>query len=414
MKRAVSAFIMLLCLLSGAVNAQDANPFIPGKIAYVGSDFNVYTLSGETRTALTDDAGLDGDRVRYYQFPTWATDGRLAYFEGEITAQRQITTEVFVSADGLTPGASVYVGADENFTYAYWSPSACGANCFDLAVLLGSGQQSGFLVNVIRDAVDAPSVTQVGTGAPFYYSWSPDGQRMVWQRNNRQIDIYDVTTNEIDRTLDVAPGEFFAPAWSPVDDRVLFGVAGDAGTDLAVEANGELETLAEGLAGPIRFAWSPDGNLIAYKDAENALVVIDAITGERIAASDTADVVAFFWAPNSQRIAYVTLPSDTGSFSAKPSAQDTQLPVLSWAILDVGSGAVRRYGEFTPTSDELYVLSFYDQFGQSHRIWSPDSRHLVYSELNADGVPQIMLLDTESNFVPLSVAEGFVAVWSFE
>ncbi len=104
MKRAVSAFIMLLCLLSGAVNAQDANPFIPGKIAYIGSDFNVYTLSGETRTTLTDDAGLDGDRVRYYQFPTWATDGRLAYFEGEITAQRQITTEIFVSADGLVPG----------------------------------------------------------------------------------------------------------------------------------------------------------------------------------------------------------------------------------------------------------------------------------------------------------------------
>ncbi len=78
---------------------------------------------------------------------------------------------------------------------------------------------------MIRDLEDEPSVTQVGTGAPFYYSWSPDGQRMVWQRNNRQIDIFDVNANEISRTFDQLPAEFFAPAWSPVDDRVLFGVA---------------------------------------------------------------------------------------------------------------------------------------------------------------------------------------------
>ncbi len=413
MKRAGFAMIVLLCL-SVTVYAQDGNPFIPGKIAYIGTDFNVYTLSGETRTTLTDDAGLDGDRVRYYQFPTWATDGRLAYFEGELTAQRQITTEIFVSVDGLVAGESVYEGADESFTYAYWSPRSCGADCFDLAVLLSSAQQNGFLVNVIRDSASEPNVTQVGTGSPFYYSWSPDGQRMVWQRNNRQIDIFDVNANEISRTLGEVPGGFFAPAWSPVDDRVLFGVANGSLTNLAVEANGSVEVLVEALPSPVRFAWSPDGNQIAYKDSENALVVIDAITGEVIAESDTTDVYAFFWSPNSQAIAYVSPPDETGSFNAKPSAQSNQLPELSWTILDVGSGGVRRYGAFTPTSDELYILSFYDQFGQSHRIWSPDSRHLVYSELDSDGVPQIMLLDTQSNFVPLSVAQGLVAVWSFE
>ncbi len=127
---------------------------------------------------------------------------------------------------------------------------------------------------------------------------------------------------------------------------------------------------------------------------ENALVVIDAITGELIAAVGSTDVFAFFWSPNSQRIAYVSPPDETGSFSAKPSTHKIRSPELSWAILDVGerrqSGVMARSPD---QSDELYMLSFYDQFGQSHRIWSPDSRHLVYSEL-ADGVPQIMLLDT--------------------
>jgi len=413
MRRAGLALVVLLCLTTGVL-AQEANPIILGQIAYIGVDFNVYTLSGDSRTMLTDDAGIQTERLRYYQFPTWSTDGRLAYFGTEVTVEREVSMEVFVSADGTADGESVYVGEDQTFTYAYWSPSSCGGDCYDLAVLLSSAAANGFLVNVIRDSADEPNVTQIGTGSPFYYSWSPDGQRMVWHRNNRQIDIYDASAGEISSTLDETPGAFFAPAWSPVDDRVLFGVANGRNTDLTVAANGEVTTLVENLPSPIHFVWSPDGNQIAYKDANNPLIVIDAITGEIVAQTNVSDVYAFFWSPDSRFIAYITPAELPGSFSAKPFNQNSEPPELSWSVLEVATSDSHRYGGFAPTSDQLYLLTYFDQFAQSHRVWSPDSRHLIYSEIDADNTPQIMLLDTQSNVVPLSVAEGFFGVWSFE
>lgn len=413
MKRAGLALIFFALMAFGAL-AQGANPVISGNIAFIGSDFNVYTLRGETRTMLTDDASVGSERVNYYQFPTWAVDGRLAYFRTELTGRSALTMEIFVSDNGESPGESVYVGEGESFTYAYWSPSACGTNCFDLAVLLGSASVDGFLVNLIRDSSAAPTVTQAGTGSPFYYSWSPDGQRMIWQRNNRQIDIFDVNANAISQTLDEAPGGFFAPAWSPVDDRLLFGAANGRDTDLSVSANGVVETLVERLPSPIRFAWSPDGNYIAYKDALNPLIVIDAVNGDVIAESHTSDVFAFFWSPNSRTIAYISPGEDTGSFNAKPSSQANDRPELTWSVLEVDTGSVRGYGTFFPTNDQLYLFTYFDQFGQSHRVWSPDSRHLLYAEIDLNGDPQIMLLDTQSNVVPLSIAQGFFAVWSFD
>lgn len=413
MKRAGLALIGLIIAVGGLrVVAQDANPIIPGQIAYIGADFNVYTIDDEDRITITNDAGVSEAAVRFYQFPVWSTDGRLAYFETEVNAQQERSAEVFISADGRAPGTSLYEGAGENFTYAYWSPRGCGEACRDLAVLLGSQQANGFVVNVIRDQADQPSVKQVGTGSPFYFSWSPDGQQMVWQRSNTSIDIYDINAGTITMTFADRPAGFFAPAWSPVDDRVLFGVANGRATDLAVAANGVSTTFASNLASPIWFSWSPDGNQIAYIDAENPLQVADAVTGEVVAESDTSEVIAFFWSPDSRSIAYVSPAQQPGQFNAKPDNQGSSSE-LSWSILDVASGNIRRYGSFTPTADMLYLLTYFDQFAQSHRVWSPDSRHLIYSELSADGTPLIMLLDTESNVVPLSIAEGYFGVWSF-
>lgn len=401
-------------------------PNIPGQIAYIGADYNVYLLAPEenSQLALTDDAGIEEDVLRFYQLPTWSTDGRLAYFGTAVNRTGEVATEVFVSASG-GEGESIYLGNNEVFNYAFWSPQNCPASetCRDLAVLLGSAEANGLLVELIRAGIEDVSSRVVGTGAPFYYSWSPDGTRILMQRDGTRMDIYDVSEASISDMLSQTPGSFFAPAWSPVDDRLLIGVRAEDGesTDLVIVANGDTQTLVEGLSGIAYFIWSPDGNRIAYMDVQNrnrlgTLVVLDAVTGETVAQSTSNNVLAFFWSPNSGQIAYVTAAtSSPGSFSAKvQSAPALQSGGLAWSVLDVDNGAVRSYGSFVPTEQMAYLLTYFDQFAQSHRVWSPDSRHLVYSEVTAESEAMISLIDTTQEVsVPLFIAEGVVGVWSF-
>ncbi len=416
--------LLILPLLPVIVRAQDSTlfPDLPGVVAYIGSDGNVYSLEFDTNTQaiLTNDseAGLP------YLWPTWSTDGRLAYFR-LIPVDGRPVTEVHISSDGLDSGEMVYAGRDEVVNYAYWSPQNCltGPNCRDLAVLMSSRSANGLFIRLVQDQQGEDTSRITSIGRPFYYSWSPDGTQMLWQRNQQRLDIYDVQSDAIVTTLDGVPGTFQAPGWSPVDDRWLVGILGadSQSTDLAVITVAGTRPLASGLVGPVAFGWSPDGNYIAYTDNQGPLAIVDAVTGAVVARSDTSGVFAFFWSPDSKHIAFLTLASppntfttqaDIGGFPAVPAFLQ-RIPEMAWSVLDIADGAVRRYGFFTPTEEMLYLIAFFDQFAQSHRVWSPDSRFVIYSEDQGD-VSFLNVIDvTQENIVPFAVAEGVFGVWSF-
>jgi TolB protein len=405
---------------------QDGNPALPplpGFIAYVGRDQNIYTLNLQTSviSELTTDASL----TQTYRWPTWSTDGRLAYFSIAGTSER-FSTQVFIASDHETPGQLVYSGTGEIFNYAYWSPQNCNDDerCRDLAVLLSSELQEGLFVQLIRDRADEDTNQTIGRGSPFYYSWSPDGTRMLWQRLNRRLDVYNVSEGAIIQSFEQRPGVFQAPDWSPVDDRLLVGVLSDDGrsTDLAILANNASPwVLAKALNGPVAFAWSPDGNHIAYTDRQGPLIVLDTTTGETVARSSTTGTLAFFWSPDSTSLAYVTLANPPSSFSAstfqsgRVAAPAYQATGLAWSVLNVKNGTNRRYGAFIPTRDMLYLLAYFDQFAQSHSVWSPDSQYVIYAEIAQNGLPIISLLNmTQLDTVPFAIAEGTIGVWSFK
>ncbi|MBZ0298258.1 MAG: hypothetical protein K8J31_00870 [Anaerolineae bacterium] len=406
------------------VQAQegDQRPSMPGQIAFVGTDNNIYALGLEDyrQVQLTEDAG----ETRHYQWPTWSNDGRLAYFATFIE-DGALLTSAYIARAGDEAGDLVYTGP-EAFNYAYWSPADCDVAeaCRDLAVLLSSASR-GMFVELIRDSLDNPTTLTAGLGGPpFYYSWSPDGARMLWQRNNQRLDIYDASQDRVTETLDQTPGFILSPAWSPVDDRLLFGAAaGGNTTDLMVVGNGDAQRLATGFTGLVAYSWSPDGNHIAYREQTaqgfGSLIVVDAVTFKVTSRSPVTGVISFFWSPDSQRIAYLTLAATPDSFSARSAshmaAQAQQQPVgIAWSILDARTGDVQKYGSFIPTSEVVYLMQYFDQFAQSHRIWSPDSRHLLYSEQTRNG-PVINLLDTSQlGSVPFTIAEGVIGIWSFE
>lgn len=424
----MSLLLASIFFFTGVIEAHDASRQSDdrGRIAYVGTDYNIYTLNpvDNSQVQITDDAG----ETRRYQWPTWSTDGRLAYFSMYLD-EGQVNMGAYVAEEENTVGHLVYTGENELFNYAYWSPQNCGSgeNCRNLAMLLSS-EAEGMFVELLHDSGDEPTSDTVGLGGPpFYYSWSPDGSRMLWQRGNETFDVYDAASDTVIDTLSQVPGAILAPAWSPVDDRLLFGARGDEAskTDLVIVGGDEVQKLASGLEGLVSFSWSPDGNFVAYRVATSesfgALFIVDAVTGETVARSPVSGVFAFFWSPDSHHIAYITLATTSGSFSASAQnqvhlaslAQQQEPNGLAWSVLNIEDESVNRYGAFIPTEPMIYILSYFDQFAQSHRIWSPDSRHLLYSEMTPDG-PVINLLDaTQADSVPFSVAQGFIGIWSF-
>jgi TolB protein len=406
--RKLYLLLAMLILPTMILRAQDATP--PGRIAYIGTDYNVYVedFEHDTTIALTDDA--DAENLYFYEMPTWATDGRLAYFSRERVGT-DLNMGVYVTRDSDEAGTLVYEATNHVLNYAYWSPEDCfdGEHCRDLAMLVGVGDT--LTVEMVRDNDDGASNQTIGEGAPFYYSWSPDGTQMLWQRNQETLEVYNVENDDVTSTLDDVPGLFQAPMWSPVDDRLLYGALNGETTDLTVLEDGESRVLASELNGIVAFAWSPDGRYIAYTEGYRSLIVLDASNGDVLTETLEDGVYAFFWSPNSESLAYITLASTQNSIGAK--AQ--QPSGISWSVMTVPDGEQRHFGAFLPTNDMLYVFTYFDQFAQSHRVWSPDSRYLVYSEFTSTGDSQIQVLDTnDTNAAPETIGEGIIGIWSFE
>jgi len=421
--RRISGIFALIGLLFGLVFGVNAQSFdLPGHIAVLGQDFNVYVVGSEfnTPSPLTTDASA----IRHYQFPTWSTDGRLAFFCCDVFFSPEITVEAYVASSDLTAAKLMYRAPNESYTYAAWSPANCadGDHCRDLALLL-TRPSASFKVEILRQNAIGVTTQTAATGTPFYFSWSSDGRRMIWHRNNRLLSFFDVETRVV--TDDAAVPRFFqAPAWSPIDDRAIIVIQdSDSTTALVILEDGEQRVIKGGLQGLANFSWSPNGRYLAYRLLTNngitAVEVLDAQTGTIVGSSAEANVIAFFWSPDSSKLAYLTPNQSGGALGAQlianPFAQPERISV-NWNVLDLASNGSRIIASFTPTETMVYLLSYFDQFNQSHQLWSPDSRYIVYGEvMNTTPVTySVSYVDTlTDNPSPVSLMPGEIGIWSY-
>jgi len=399
---------------------------IPGQIAYVGTDYNIYTYSFLTDSAVA--ITTDATDTRRYQWPTWSVDSRLAYFCCDLQLASSPITSAFVSPDGRLPGVEVRQGIAEQIIYAYWAPDTCDAaqTCMELGMLVNDVLNGTLWVEVYRDHSNSRS-QRLDQGSPFYYSWSSTAGQFVFHRNSSQLAVYDTDLERESNLAIESSGNYQAPAWSPIDTRILVGARGseDNTTNLVITTADTTETaeLVTGLSGFVSFAWSPNAQYVAYRTLSDELgevSVVNSGSGEIIWQSSLGGVLGFFWAPDSKKLALLTIQAIERRID---SDQDEPLYIqnptqtgLSWAIVDIESGETSQYDAFLPSRDMLYLITYFDQFSQSHRIWSPDSTHLVYSHLNIDSPeqPLISILNVADPLQqPQVIAEGGFAVWSF-
>lgn len=417
---------------AGEAGIQPAFPAV-GRLAVLGEDGNLYVVDAEgAPQALTGDAGTtDGGSTVIYNHPSWSPSGWLSYVRVEASSPDDIRFDLLAEQPGSTAPTSLLSIDDALYVYGAWSPVSCSTSepCSRFAYLVNDQNLLALhLVSVTEGGDIAVEDRVVGRAAPFYYSWSPDGSEMLWYRHDAELSVYSVETDEVVRTLDARPGRFMTPAWSPVDGRFLIAERSNGANELAVVDGEDITWLGERYAGYAFFDWSPDGERIAYTHGGDPLapvMVLNADGSSRRVFDAVEDVVAFFWSPDSTKLAVVSLipalePMPMAvrpGTRARPAPQDEN-PLdfeFMWSVIDVETGEARPLARFLPTTSQWYMLKYFAQYEQSHRVWSPDSRHIVYADYeHQTDRNTVYLADvTQAEAPPIKVMDGELGVFSF-
>jgi len=347
-----------------------------------------------------------GGSRRIESWPTWSPDGRWIAF-GRLS----------VSGGNLNGAGIVLIGSDGQTErpmalpsgtapiYLSWSP--------DSRYLTALVQQRDSLALQLADvSEDQPALRPaVESGAPLFSSWSPDSSTLLVHVNgDRRMDArarlsrLSVRAGSEAQPLPMAPSSFNTPAWSPDGRDWAFAAGiGDKEDGLYLRQGDQSSLLARGF-GPA-FVWAPRGRQLAYgariseqDDFSTGLWVTDG-SGPGTQVVDDA-LVAFFWAPDGRRLAY---------FSPGPAG----LTLLS---VDSSGKNKRSLASFAPTQDFAQLMSFFDQYAQSHTVWSPDSQRVLFAGVRASGNgssnnPHVFAAAADGSGVQ-QVADGSIAFWS--
>ena len=393
-----------------------------GLIAYLGVDGNMYVSdqAGGNLKQLTEDAVIpenQGGPVAYYQYPTWSRDGSQLAFMGISSDGEQTESKLMIADMDDDSVNEVYTSESEHPIYLNWSPDNANVSFISTNV---SGQ------NMILQSVPAEGGerTILDTGSPYYWSWAPDGKMMIVHAGGsaasspQHLAFLSVESAEVtEHGLESTPASFQAPAWSPDGSRIALARTSDEQSELIVtDGTGENPETIGTFTNKTAFAWSSDSTRLAYIDGVQALDagtigslhVYDFETSEEIIQDD--DIVAFFWSPSGEQLAYFILRQAQAE-GTEQSAQQVLLVELH--VLDVTSGESSELFTYRPTQQFLGILPYFDQYHQSATIWSPDNNNLVLSFLGESG-PGIAVVAASGNLEPRFLTQGYLAFWSWE
>ena len=393
-----------------------------GLIAYLGVDGNMYVSdqAGGNLKQLTEDAVIpenQGGPVAYYQYPTWSRDGSQLAFMGISSDGEQTESKLMIADMDDDSVNEVYTSESEHPIYLNWSPDNANVSFISTNV---SGQ------NMILQSVPAEGGerTILDTGSPYYWSWAPDGKMMIVHAGGsaasspQHLAFLSVESAEVtEHGLESTPASFQAPAWSPDGSRIALARTSDEQSELIVtDGTGENPETIGTFTNKTAFAWSSDSTRLAYIDGVQALDagtigslhVYDFETSEEIIQDD--DIVAFFWSPSGEQLAYFILRQAQAE-GTEQSAQQVLLVELH--VLDVTSGESSELFTYRPTQQFLGILPYFDQYHQSATIWSPDNNNLVLSFLGEYG-PGIAVVAASGNLEPRFLTQGYLAFWSWE
>jgi WD40 repeat protein len=426
--------VWLASLSSAALGAG-----IPGKIAFIGIDHQVYLADpngGEPRALTRGEAGRMADASaralpasyaqgqppgaseQRFSWPTWSPDGQMLVVHGATVAVGGMVEQAGVyRLDPARPGtiAPIYENREHGPIYLYFAP-----NGREVAALLS--QQGALGLALLR--VSDGQLRALGIGFPYYFSWRSDGDAIVTHTGGAPEEDHPAEVALIDvrgarqggkpevTKLSTNPVMFRAPAWSPDGSQVAYAVRreGGRGASLMVRSKSGEERLLASVSSRLVFTWTPDGKTVAVAEATTpdnlffgGVNLIHLSDGHRETLY-AGPLGAFFWSPDGSQLLVAAPEFDSGEWR--------------WEVVNRATRHVREISRFFPTPEFQFLSPHFDQYAQSHRFWAPDSRHFVYfgypttaRDENKPVPATIWIADAKTAKVR-RVADGRAGFWS--
>ncbi len=370
---------------------------------------SLLVVDGEQRLNLIANDGssrivAENVSPELFHYPSSTPDGRrIAYigregdetilFSLELSSGRQ--TELYRS--GVNPPL-----------YVTWSPD---------------GRYLSFLVNLRDGGLGTYIVAADGTGQvdqlaaslrSSYFAWRPDSEAILLHTGGgggspgRVVAFKPGQTEPLSERAD--PGFFQAPAWSVAGDAFFYVAQPNPGGALTADrvesvltrvasSDDSSQILVREPQAAIIFSRAPTRDDLAYITVgENGFGPLKIVTAGAEAARTLSrpdeEVVAFFWAPDSAQIAYLTIER-----------RDGQTIGFAWHLVEAKGGDIRDLERFVPSPAFAALVNYFDAYAFALNLWSPDSRTLVYG--SEEGV---FTLDVVSGTVTQR-ASGTLGLW---
>ena len=382
-------------ILTQAADEQVIDP--SNRLLVQGIDGNLYTMrpDGSERVLLTNDAS---SHHQYIQ-PTWSPSGnQIAWAEIDGRGGEVKSALVVGHYDGMgrehfeTPYAPFYI---------QWSPDEARLAYLSNWINLNN---TTIALRVVDFAATEEKIRTLVDGQPLYFAWAPTSDRLLTHISNERLEFRDLAGEGI--ALAPTFASFPAPQWSTDGSQLLYAL-GEAGTQQLVltDLDGNLIQEITDYSDSISFGLSPTNDRIAYAvtpvgvgtAAFGPLYVVE-LDSLRTLELSSAPVMAFFWSPDGEKLAYLATEESEG------------IARLRWYVWN--GTEKRAYGALVPSRTFLQAyLAFFDQYARSMTLWSPDSSAFAYAAVDSDTGNNIWVQQLNSD-TPKQVGRGTFVAWS--
>ena len=345
-------------------------------------------------------------------WPAWSPDGGAVAFSGYDGAALGVyVTGPDTPCPGLIyfnePGSGEIARATPH--YCSWSPDG------SRLAFVAQTSRGLTLFAWDRGGIGAASPRVALDGGPMHFAWSPDSAR-IYAHSFLEHYLVDVSGETATQKFPGRGTQYMSPSWGRESDGIAFFLDGEHGKQrlLAINLKDSSARMLTEFYGLAAVAWRPGyaqlgmvRETIRNTGFYSGLWLVDYETREEVQLSDDP-ALAFYWSPDGSKAAYVTY-SDGAEGS------------LRFCVVEVESGRKTYLADFVPSQEQLIHFMFFDQYAQSHPVWSPDSNsilvcgqlgyQLIRSELPTAESNRVIVLDAMGVEVPRDVGGGVIGCW---